>query len=89
MSEYLATYDISHTSTRARVARLLLGYGVRIQHSVYHIELESSEVDGLKRSIGPMLSKDDRFDLLPVDRDPRRCRLAWQRALYEPAVVFL
>ena len=80
MSEYIAAYDIRYPSQRAKIARVLLAYGLRIQQSVYHIELEPDEIPQLKRRIGALLSLEDKFDLLPVDTRENRIRLAWQQA---------
>ncbi len=80
MAQYIAAYDISHNSSRNKVARVLLGFGVRIQNSVYQVELDPEDVSELQRMVGSHLSKDDRFDLLPIDLHPTRLRLAWQTA---------
>ncbi len=80
MSQYIAAYDISHSSSRNKVARILLGFGVRIQKSVYQLELDPADVPELQRTVGGHLSKEDRFDLVPIDLHPARLRLAWQTA---------
>ena len=90
MSQYIAAYDISHSSSRAKVARLLLAFGTRIQLSVYQLELDPLDVPELQRMVGSYLGKRDRFELVPIDVHPKRFRIAWQS---EPnataAVVFV
>jgi CRISPR-associated endonuclease Cas2 len=89
MSAYIAAYDISHGSSRAKVARILLGCGFRIQKSVYQIHIQPNEVAELQRDIGRLLAKTDRFDILPLDRDTRRKRLCWQSTNIPPSVLML
>jgi CRISPR-associated endonuclease Cas2 len=78
MSQYVAAYDISHPGHRESVAEILLGYGRRVQRSVFEIWVEPEELPRLKREVGAYLAKADAFDLFPIDRrDPRR-RIRWQ-----------
>jgi len=80
MSLYVASYDITEDNRRVRIARILLGYGCRVQKSVFEVWLTAKQLDVLKHRLGPMLGKDDRFDFFPVDeRGPRR-RIGWLRA---------
>lgn len=79
MSLYIAAYDVAHPSRRARVAKLLLEYGRRVQRSVFEIELETDELDELKFHVGLLLAKTDLFDLFPIDRRFPKRRISWQR----------
>jgi CRISPR-associated endonuclease Cas2 len=88
MSRYLAAYDVSHSSRRAKIARVLGEYGVRLQLSVFEIDIEPDEIETLRRHVGALLGRTDRFDLVPVDCDLRRARLSWQRAPAAAAVIF-
>ena len=89
MSRYVATYDISDDRRRARVARVLSGYGERIQCSVFEIWLQPNQVLVLKREIGPILSRADKFHLFPVDERGTRATIAWQQSLprREPVIL--
>lgn len=79
MSLYVAAYDIAGNRRRNRIARILSGYGMRVQRSVFEVWLEPEELAEFRRKIGPHLAEEDDFDLFPVDeRGPRR-RLSWQR----------
>ena len=71
------------------MARILLGFGVRIQKSVFQVELEPDDLPDLQRSVGSLLSAEDRFDLLPVDLQPARPRLSWQNAPAGSAAVIV
>jgi CRISPR-associated endonuclease Cas2 len=79
MSLFVAAYDISSDFARDRVAQVLLEYGQRLQDSVFLIWIEPEELPTLRRELGALLARQDRFDLLPVDEAPHRSRWSWQR----------
>ena len=82
MSVYIAAYDITNDSRRARVAEMLHKFGRRIQRSVFEIDIDPEDLDELRFRIGLMLAKNDLFDFFPIDRrDPKR-RTSWQRDPY-------
>jgi CRISPR-associated protein Cas2 len=89
MSLYVAAYDISHNGRRASVARVLLGYGERVQKSVFEVWLEPEEVSDLRREVGVYLSPQDLFDLFPIDERGSRKRVSWQRepTVHEPVIL--
>ncbi len=90
MSRYIAAYDVSHPSQRAKVARVLSEYGRRLQWSVFEVDLEPIELPTLKRSVGALLAASDRFDLVPIDPDVRRARVTWQQhAVSDRTVLFV
>jgi CRISPR-associated endonuclease Cas2 len=89
MSRYIAAYDVSDDRIRQRVARVLGGYGHRIQLSVFEIWLESEELPDFRRRVGSLLGAKDLFDLIPVDVRPQRARLRWRDEVefYDPVIV--
>ena len=88
MSLYIAAYDISRHSRRARVAEILLEYGRRVQRSVFEIEVDPEELDELRFRIGVLLAKTDLFDLFPIDRRFPKRRISWQRSpVVEDSVI--
>ena len=89
MPSYIAAYDISHNSSRAKIAARLKQFGQRIQKSVFQVELEKHEVSQLKREVGPFLAANDRFNLIPIDRSDRRQRVSWQQSTNQQKVTFL
>ena len=89
MSQYLATYDVSHDRQRERVARVLERYGERIQKSVFLVWLRPDDMPDLRREIGSLLHRDDAFDLLPVDERGTRRRVTWQRPVANQPVIVI
>lgn len=89
MSLYVAAYDIGHNGRRASVARVLLGYGERVQKSVFEVWLEPEELGDLRREVGVYLDQQDRFDLFPIDERGSRKRVSWQRepSLRDPVIL--
>jgi len=89
MSLYVAAYDISIASRRESVARVLLGYGRRIQRSVFEIWLEPEDIDDLCLDLGARLDPKDEFALYPIDERPGRRRLQWQSspAPWSPVIL--
>ncbi len=79
MTLYVAAYDVSCDRRRTRVATVLLGFGVRIQYSVFEVRLEPDELPALRRDVGCHLVKEDSFDLIPIDERRPEARLRWQR----------
>ncbi|HKM52425.1 MAG TPA: CRISPR-associated endonuclease Cas2 [Isosphaeraceae bacterium] len=84
---YAICYDIAHQGCRARVARILLGYGRRLQRSVYEVWLDPEDLPELRRRVGPLLARTDLFDILPIDTRRPESRLSWQRPPRPDAVV--
>lgn len=78
MSLYVAAYDVSDDRRRQRVVRVLCEFGHRIQQSVFIVDMTPDDLPDLRRRIGEILSRDDRFDLLPVDERGTRKQWRWQ-----------
>jgi CRISPR-associated endonuclease Cas2 len=89
MSRYAVCYDISHTGQRTKVARILLEYGRRLQYSVFEVWLDPEDLPELRRRIGPLLAKTDRFDIIPIDGRRPEHRYSWQRSPVPDDIVFL
>ncbi len=89
MSVWLAAYDISDDNRRARVARVLLSFGQRIQDSVFILHLEPEDLPELRLELGAQLSKTDLFDLYPIDQRGSRSQWRWQRPIdeYSPVII--
>ena len=81
MTSYLASYDISYDRARTSVARILLSYGTRLQKSVFVVWLDETDFHELQQEVGPLLAKEDAFDLIPIDLHPDRNWLRWQRSI--------
>src|SRR6266511_1773180 len=52
---YVISYDISVDRRRARVAKLLEGFGQRVQYSVFECDLTESQYAVLQRNLRRML----------------------------------
>ena len=91
MARYLAAYDISATPTRTKVANVLSEFGYRLQWSVFEIDIDPEDLPLIRRRIGALLARTDRFDLVPVDLRPDRHRITWQQSTTNPrpAVTFV
>jgi CRISPR-associated protein Cas2 len=56
---YVVVYDITPARIRTRLAKLLDGWGERVQLSVYECELEQKELPGLVSQISRTLETRD------------------------------
>ncbi len=88
MSRYAACYDIADDRSRRHVARILLGYGRRVQWSVYEVSLDPEDLRELRATVGAWLAKTDRFDIFPIDTRRPEARLSWQRRPVTDDIVF-
>ena len=66
---YLVAYDISKDTVRAKVSRILLNYGNRIQLSVFYIpNISQAELNALYLRIKKLVNpKTDRVFFYPVE----------------------
>ena len=55
----VAAYDIGDDRRRAKVAELVLGFGARIQGSVYELWLDERRLERLWAMIGEAVEEDD------------------------------
>lgn len=55
----LVAYDVADDRLRQRLARLLEGYGTRVQQSVFECPLRAAERDALLRRLREVLPADD------------------------------
>lgn len=64
--QYVVCYDISLQKTRAKVARLLEEYGVRVQKSVFAVCLHPAELATLKSLLQKHITGQDMLCVLPL-----------------------
>lgn len=55
---YLISYDIPDDRRRARTAKLLEGYGVRVQKSVFEADLDERGYADLRRRLNRLVKSD-------------------------------
>lgn len=56
---YLVSYDISHPRRLRRVARVLEGFGYRVQLSVFQCPLDDLHLESLKAELAPEINSDE------------------------------
>jgi len=65
----LITYDISSTKHRTKVATLLEGYGVRVNYSVFELDIAKRELDALLNKIEALADKKDSIRIYRFSQD--------------------
>jgi CRISPR-associated protein Cas2 len=63
---YLIAYDVRDDLRLRRTARLLEGYGDRVQYSVFRCRLTSLEIERLRWELSMVLEKEDDLMILPL-----------------------
>lgn len=67
----VVSYDISDDKRRRKVARIMEGYGYRVQYSVFECELNRKKIAELKHRLRPLVNakkmESIRFYPLPAD----------------------
>ena len=66
----LIIYDISNNCKRAKLAKLLEGYGERVQLSAFELLIEQSKYDSLLLKAGEILGKEDSFRVYILNKLP-------------------
>jgi len=86
---YLICYDISERKTRYRIEKALLGYGERVQYSVFECKLSPAELIKLRIEVNQWLQDEDRVNYFRLcvhclrRRITQGAMLAWQASAYE------
>jgi len=80
---YLICYDIFDTRRRNRIARLLEGYGTRVQDSVFECHLDGDRLARLKRRLAHRIDPErDKLRYYPLcSRDLQSVIIAGKRQL--------
>lgn len=55
----VVSYDISNDKRRRKVAKILEGYGYRVQYSVFECDLDAKGLAELKRRLKPLVKARD------------------------------
>ncbi len=61
---YVVTYDIADNKRRKKLSDLLEGYGIRVNHSVFEIEINATKRERLIREIARKKLFDETCDSL-------------------------
>ncbi|GAB4156238.1 MAG: CRISPR-associated endonuclease Cas2 [Candidatus Promineifilaceae bacterium] len=51
----LVSYDISNDKRRRHVAKIMEGYGYRVQYSVFECDLDANKLAELQKRLGPLV----------------------------------
>ncbi|TAK33661.1 MAG: CRISPR-associated endonuclease Cas2 [Chloroflexota bacterium] len=63
---YLVAYDVRDDARLRRTAKLLEGYGERVQYSVFRCHLSTREEEKLRWDLTRLLVKEDGWLIVPV-----------------------
>jgi len=92
MIVYLVCYDVSDDKVRERVAKVLLGYGNRVQYSVFEVSVRSpAELERLCAQLRAVADESADIRLYRLCEHCRRIarNLAGERIVELPAVVIV
>jgi CRISPR-associated protein Cas2 len=79
---YLVAYDVADDRRRERIAKILAGYGMRIQYSAFVLDLTDSDLSALRTRLERIVDREeDRVHLLHTCRDCRRASYVLGRGL--------
>jgi CRISPR-associated protein Cas2 len=67
-THYIIAYDVTDDAKRTKLANLLLGYGERVQKSVFEADLEPAEVQEILKLAANYISGTDSLRLYPQCR---------------------
>ena len=65
-SAVVIAYDVTDNSHRTKLAQLLLGYGDRVQKSVFEARLSASEVREVLKAAAKHIDKGDSLRIYPL-----------------------
>jgi CRISPR-associated protein Cas2 len=84
-SWYLVAYDVREDGRLRRTARLLEGYGERVQYSVFRCHLSLREEERLRWDLTRLLEKEDEWLIVPLcESCIKRLRSRDTRAAWPP-----
>lgn len=69
---HLICYDVRDDRRREKAARLLLGYGDRVQYSVYRVRTTPRRLLHLRWELGRVLSDQDELLIVPLPENAAR-----------------
>lgn len=82
MNNYLIMYDISHPRRLAKVSKILLDYGIRVQCSIFEARIYPSELTQMLTRIKKVLKQDeDSFKVFHLCEKCSAKRQAFGRAV--------
>lgn len=70
MKHYIVAYDILSDKRAVKVRKLVYSYALGGQKSALEVPLNKKELKGFLRLLEPLLSKEDRVNIIEVDEEP-------------------
>ncbi len=71
--KYLVVYDVADSKRRNKLFKLLLGYGINVELSVFELELDKKSLNHLKSQIREIINpKQDVVYIFPYTKQPLR-----------------
>ncbi|MBK3332640.1 CRISPR-associated endonuclease Cas2 [Persephonella atlantica] len=71
--KYLVVYDVADSKRRNKLFKLLLGYGINVELSVFELELDKKSLNHLKSQIKEIINlKQDVVYIFPYTKQPLR-----------------
>ncbi|WP_457621965.1 CRISPR-associated endonuclease Cas2 [Persephonella sp.] len=64
---FIVCYDISDNRKRQKVAKLLKGFGIRTQFSVFEVDCSRSVIEAILIAVDSIIDPIDKFFVYPVD----------------------
>ncbi|MBQ4849779.1 CRISPR-associated endonuclease Cas2 [Pseudoalteromonas sp. MMG013] len=62
----LVTLDITSPRVRYRANKLILGYGERVQYSVFEIDVTQKQLNQIHQKLKKLLKRQDKAHLFPL-----------------------
>lgn len=70
MKHYVVAYDILNDKRAAKVRRLVYSYALGGQKSALEIPLKKAELKAFLKLLEPLLSPEDRVNIIEVEEEP-------------------
>ena len=65
----LVTYDIANDKKRRKVDKLLSSYGIRVNLSVFELEVNKSDYNNIKSKLKQLIEKDDSIRIYHLNKN--------------------
>lgn len=63
---HLVSYDVRDSKRLRRVAKLLEGYGERVQYSIFRVRLNAQKLEKLRWQLTELMSTEDDLLVIPL-----------------------
>jgi CRISPR-associated protein Cas2 len=71
--KYIVAYDIADNKRRRKLFKLLLGFGINVELSIFEIEADKNALEFLQSQIKKIINpKEDAVYIFPYSQEPLR-----------------